>query len=86
MLDSPEPYTEIAKSIGKTSVWVFHCAEDDAVPVDFARKIVQALKETGSTNVKYTEYPGDGHQIFGKAIVEPGFLDWLAEQGLQNAN
>lgn len=80
MLDSPEPYKEVAKVIGQTPVWVFHGAKDDALPVDFSRKIVQALRDTGSTNVKYTEYPDDGHQIFGKAISEPGLVEWLAEQ------
>ncbi|HEX6123903.1 MAG TPA: prolyl oligopeptidase family serine peptidase [Pyrinomonadaceae bacterium] len=82
MLDSPEPYQAVAKAIGQTSVWVFHGAKDDAVPVAFAQRIVQALKETGSTNVRYTEYPDDGHQIFGKAIVEPGLLEWLEAQRL----
>jgi predicted peptidase len=80
MLDSPEPYREVAKAIGKTPVWTFHGAKDNAVPVDFTRKIVQALKDAGNPSVKYTEYPDDGHQIFGKAIIEPGLLEWLAEQ------
>jgi len=80
MLDSPEPYKEIAKAIGQTPVWVFHGDKDEAVPVEFSRTIVQALKDAGSKNVKYTEYPGDGHQIFGKVILEPGLLEWLAAQ------
>ena len=83
MLDSPEPYREIAKAIGQTPVWVFHGAKDEAVPVDFARTIVRSLKAAGSMNVKYTEYPDDGHQIFGKAIAEPGLLEWLANQRLE---
>ena len=82
MLDAPDPYREVAKAIGQTPVWVFHGDADDAVPVEFSRKIVQALKDVGSKNVRYTEYPGDGHQIFGKAIAEPGLLEWLAEQRL----
>jgi len=71
---------EIAKAIGPTPVWVFHGDKDEAVPVEFSRTIVQALKDAGSTNVKYTEYAGDGHQIFGKVILEPGLLEWLAAQ------
>jgi predicted peptidase len=86
MLDSPEPYKEISKAIGQTPVWVFHGAKDDALPVDFSRKIVQALKDSGSTTVKYTEYPDDGHQIFGKAIAEPGLLEWLAVQKVSPTN
>ena len=80
MLDSPEPYKQVAKAIGNTPVWAFHGARDDAVPVDFTRKIVQALKNAGNPDIKYTEYPDDGHQIFGKAVNEPGLLEWLSEQ------
>ena len=83
MLGAPEPYREVAKAIGKTPVWVFHGAADDSVPVDFSRKIVAALNAGGRTDVKYTEYPDGGHQIFGKAIAEPGLLEWLAEQSVQ---
>jgi predicted peptidase len=82
ILDSPEPYTALAKAIGPTPVWAFHGAKDDAVPVDFARNIVKALEESGSKNVKYTEYLDEGHMIFGKSFSEPGFFEWLAEQRL----
>lgn len=78
---TPEsPYTIVAKAIGSTPVWVFHGAKDEAVPVDFARKIVKALEESDNKNVKYTEYLDDGHLIFGKSFAEPGFLEWLAQQ------
>jgi predicted peptidase len=82
MLDAPDPYRELAKAIGQTPVWVFHGDKDDAVSVEFSRTIVKALQDNGSKNVRYTEYAGDGHQIFGKAIAEPGLLEWLAEQRL----
>lgn len=85
MLNAPDPYKEVAKAIGQTPVWVFHGAKDESVPVDFSRKIVKALQGNGSTNVRYTEYPGDGHQIFGKAIEEPGLLDWLVSQRLSKS-
>jgi predicted peptidase len=82
MLGSPEPYNAVAKAIGKTPVWAFHGAKDDSVDVEFARKMVDALKTEGRTDVKYTEYPDGGHQIFGQAIAEPGFLEWLSAQRL----
>jgi predicted peptidase len=83
LLGSPEPYKEIAKAIGQTPVWVFHGDNDESVSVEFSRTIVKALQDNGSTNVRYTEYAGDGHQIFGKAISEPGLLEWLAGQSMQ---
>ena len=84
MLDSPEPYKAVANAIGQTPVWVFHGSSDDSVPVEFSRKMVQALTDAGSTKVKYTEYANEGHLIFGKAIREPGLLEWLAEQKRNN--
>jgi predicted peptidase len=82
MLDSPEPYQAVAKAIGQTPVWAFHGDADDAVPVDFSRRIVKALADAGNRNVKYTEYPNDGHMIVNKAFSEPGLLEWLADQRL----
>jgi predicted peptidase len=83
MLGSPEPYKQIAKAIGQTPVWVFHGQHDNSVSVEFAHAIVAALEEEGRTDVKYTEYPDAGHQIFGKAMAEPGLLDWLEGQRVQ---
>jgi predicted peptidase len=80
MLEAPDPYREIAKAIGQTPVWVFHGDRDESLSVEFSRTMVKALQDNGSKNVRYTEYAGDGHQIFGKAIAERGFLEWLAEQ------
>ena len=83
MLDSPEPYREVAKAIGQTPVWAFHGARDHDVPFQFSRNIVEALKGEGRRDVKYTEYPDDKHQIFGKAFAEPGLLEWLSDQRLE---
>jgi predicted peptidase len=83
MLESPQPYVQVARSIGQTPVWVFHGAKDESVPVEYSRQMIEALDAQGRTDVRYTEYPDDGHQIFGKAIAEPGLLEWLANQTLQ---
>ncbi len=82
LLDSANPYEAVAIAIGPTPVWAFHGAKDESVPVDYTRKMVKALEWVGSKNVKYTEYPDDGHMIAAKAFAEPGFLEWLAEQRL----
>jgi predicted peptidase len=66
-------------SIIKTPLWVFHGKKDQAVPVDFSRRIVAAIKKAGAT-VKYTEYAGSGHNIWLKVVKEPGLLSWLFAQ------
>jgi predicted peptidase len=80
MLDSSEPYKAVAAAIGQTPVWVFHGSADEAVPVDFSRKMVATLKDVGNVNVRYTEYENDSHMIFGKVFSEPGFFEWLERQ------
>ena len=82
MLDPPEPYKAVAVAIGQTPVWVFHGSGDEAVPVEFSRKMVKALADSDNKNVKYTEFPNEGHMIFARALAEPGFFEWLGQQRL----
>ena len=84
LVDDPnvsDPYAETARRIGKTPVWIFHGAADDAVPVEESRKMARAL-EDAHANVRYTEYPGVGHNSWDRAYAEPGLIDWLLEQKL----
>ena len=48
-------------------------------PVDWAREWVAALRKAGH-DVKYTEYPGVGNQVWEHAFREPELVDWLAAQ------
>jgi predicted peptidase len=79
--DEPRSYAEAAAKIGKTPVWIFHGAADDTVPVDGSRKMNDALKAAGG-NVRYTEYPGVGHNSWDKAYAEPELMPWLLSKSL----
>jgi predicted peptidase len=41
----------------------------------------ETLKKTNS-KVRYTEYPGVGHNSWVNAFAEPNLLPWLFEQKL----
>src|SRR5688572_28330683 len=84
MLDSTDPYKAVAAAIGPTPVWAFHGTKDESVPVEFTRKAVEAMRDAGYPDVKYSEYEGEKHLIFSKAIREPGLMEWLAGQKLNN--
>lgn len=73
---SANMYDEVAKQIGRTPVWVFHGEVDPAVPVVESRRMVEALKAAGG-DVRYSEYPGVGHNSWDKAYNEPDFIPWL---------
>jgi len=79
--DDPKSYAEVAQKIGKTPVWIFHGGADNTVPVDNSRKMNDALKAAGG-NVRYTEYPGVGHNSWDKAYAEPELMTWLLSQSL----
>jgi predicted peptidase len=82
--DSTDPYTAVARKIGKTPVWVFHGDADDRVPVTESRQMVEALKAAGG-NVRYTEYPDVKHDSWNKAYDEPELFPWLLAQKLPSA-
>jgi len=65
-----------------TPLWVFHGADDNAVPVEESRKMVKAVTEAGG-KPKYSEYAGTGHNSWDKAYAEPEFLPWLFGQRLK---
>jgi predicted peptidase len=69
----------VAQKLKDEPIWVFHGGADPTVPVDQSRNIVAALKAAGSS-VKYTEYPGVGHNSWDKAYGEKDLTDWLFAQ------
>ena len=79
--DSADPYAAVAQKIGKTPVWVFHGGADPTVPVTESQKMVAALKAVGG-DVRYTEYPGVGHDSWDKAYDEADLFTWLLAQKL----
>jgi len=79
--DDPKSYADVAAKIGKTPVWIFHGGDDPVVPVEGARKMEAAIKAAGG-NVRYTEYPGVGHNSWDKAYAEPELMTWLLAKSL----
>jgi len=82
VIESADPYTDVAAKIGKTPVWIFHGDADVAVPVLESRKMNDALKAAGG-DVRYTEYPGVNHNSWDKAYGETDLPKWLFAQTLK---
>ncbi len=72
-----------ATNIKQVPVWTFHGANDKVVKTQRTRDMVAAVKKAGG-NMKYTEYPGVGHDSWNKTFAEPELLKWLFSQNLQN--
>jgi len=71
--------TSRAKDVSRVAFWVFHGGADGVVPVTLSQAMVESLKAAGAT-VRYTEYPGVGHNSWTPAYQEPELVDWLFAQ------
>jgi predicted peptidase len=75
--DDTKPYTEAASKIGKgTPTWIFHGGDDPVVPPTESQRMAAAMKALGG-DVRYTEYPGVGHNSWEKAYAEPELFTWM---------
>ena len=67
---------EMARRLKNTPTWVFHGDADPAVPVKRSDDMVEALKKLGS-DVKYTRYPGVGHDCWTESYANPDLYTWF---------
>jgi len=64
-------------------IWAFHGGKDNVVPPLESERMVQALKELGSTEVKLTVYPEANHNAWTQTYSNPDFYKWLLEHKRQ---
>jgi predicted peptidase len=79
-----DPFATVAQAVGKTPVWVFHGAKDNAVDPNESRRMVETIKALGG-DVRYTEYPDVGHGAWVPAYADPELATWLFAQALTSA-
>jgi predicted peptidase len=60
-------------------IWVFHGGADPIVLPGNSRLMVSTMRKTNK-NVRYTEYPGVGHDSWKNAFSEKDLLPWLFAQ------
>jgi len=60
-------------------VWAFHGDQDTVVAFPVVKKMVEDLKACGG-NVRFTVYPGVGHNISGRTYRNKELYKWLLEQ------
>jgi predicted peptidase len=78
---APDPYAEVAKRIGPVPAWIFHGGADDVIDVSESRRMTDAMKAQGG-EVRYTEYPGVGHNSWDRAYGDPKLMTWLLSKTL----
>ena len=66
----------ISKKLRKPDWWVFHGDSDNVVPEKYSANMVEAMKNI-NIDVKYSVYPGVGHNSWDNAFAEPELLSWV---------
>jgi predicted peptidase len=74
-------YAELIKA---TAVWAFHGNADERVPVSGSRNMVAALEAAGA-DIKYTEYPGVGHECWNHAFAEDEYFSFLFTKAINQS-
>jgi predicted peptidase len=66
-------------AIGRLPVWAFHGDKDEVVRVAAEQAAVDALKACGG-DVRFTVYPGVGHDAWTATYADPELYRWLLQQ------
>ncbi len=62
-------------------VWAFHGDADPVVPVGRGREMIVALTHSGHhPELRYTEYPGVGHDSWTQTFARDDVFEWLMRQ------
>ncbi|MBP7508111.1 MAG: hypothetical protein KA807_09840 [Prolixibacteraceae bacterium] len=66
-----------AEKISLTPLWMFHGSKDEINPPEITERVYNKLVKMGAKNMRYTNYPDYGHEIWDKALSEPSFYEWM---------
>lgn len=70
---------ESAPRLAGTPVWAFHGEDDDSIPIEHTEQMVAALEELDSP-VRFTRYPGVGHDSWTRTYDDPEVYAWMSRQ------
>ncbi|MDQ1256812.1 MAG: hypothetical protein QG656_1412 [Candidatus Hydrogenedentes bacterium] len=71
--------TAAAPILAKLPIWAFHGLDDTTVPPKMSQEMVEAVRKAGG-DVRYTEYPGVGHNSWDNAYADPEVVAWMLQQ------
>lgn len=74
------PYAWLAARLRHLPIWIHHGDADPLVSVQDARFMVAALRLAGAA-VRYSEWPGFGHNVWDGAFYSEEVLRWLLRSG-----
>lgn len=69
-------WLQSAAPLQNTPVWAFQGDADDVVPISATEQVVTELRSVGA-DVRFTRYPGVGHDSWTETYENPEFYDWM---------
>jgi len=69
---------ELAPRLAKLPIWAFHGDADPNVPIVQDKRIINALKKLKAP-VKFTVYPGCGHDSWTQTYDNPALYEWFLQ-------
>jgi len=73
----------VARSFSHMPIWNFHGEKDPTVPIAESEAMIEAVKKTGNTDVKFTRYPEAKHDSWTQAFSTPELYDWFLQHKRQ---
>ena len=70
---------EAIEKMKSVPFWIAHGADDNVVPVEQSRTVVEALKKVGA-EPHYVELAGVGHNSWAATFADEAFFEWLFSQ------
>jgi hypothetical protein len=70
---------KFGKTLVNMPIWAFHGSKDRLAPVSGTRDVIDAIEKAGGKPI-YTEFKGEGHDIWRFVKEEPKLMDWLFAQ------
>jgi len=61
----------------RVPVWAFHGADDPIVPLAEQQRLIAALREVSEAEVRFTIYPGVGHDSWTQTYANPALYKWM---------
>ena len=68
-----------APGLKDVPIWAFHGAEDDVVPIQRSREMIEAFRAAGG-HPRYSELDGVGHDSWTPAYESQELLEWMFSQ------
>jgi predicted esterase len=75
--------TDTAAQLTQLPIWAFHGDQDQVVPLKQSQEMVDAIRQAGNTQIRFTILEHVGHNSWSSAYALPELYSWMLQQQRQ---